>query len=129
MGLIRKHMMAKKVILVFALVGLCTLSSHVAKAQIPASRSVDWTHAGIPGGIPHGACFQTLSASGGADDSVAIQNAINAAPAGSVICLNAGTYTLHPGHCRGEQRLESDYFGQHLRDYAEQLCCHHPDKP
>src|SRR6266478_1471695 len=95
MGLIRKHMMAKKVILVFALVGLCTLSSHVAKAQIPASRSVDWTHAGIPGGIPHGACFQTLSASGGADDSVAIQNAINAAPAGSVICLNAGTYTLH----------------------------------
>src|SRR6266851_2345453 len=90
----------------------------LAAAQIPGSRSVDWTHAGIPGGIPHAACFQTVSASGGADDSVAIQNAINAAPAGSVICLNAGTYTLHRAStvCQGK----SDDFGSGV--YEAGLC-------
>jgi hypothetical protein len=67
-----------------------------ARAQVlPSARAVDWSHAGIPGGIP-GASWPvaaTLSPSGG-DDSVAIQNAINAAPAKSVIVLNPGTYKL-----------------------------------
>jgi len=58
---------------------------------------VDWSRAGIPGGIPSAnwPIYKTLSPSGGSDDSVAIQNAINAAPAGSVILLSPGTYTLH----------------------------------
>jgi Pectate lyase superfamily protein len=90
-------MKAKKIILEFGLVWFCCLSGQVAKAQIPASRSVDWTHIGIPGGIPSASwpIAATLSPSGGADDSVAIQNAISAAPPGSVVLLNAGTYTLH----------------------------------
>jgi len=64
---------------------------------IPSSRSIDWSRVGIPGGIPSAnwPVAATLSPSGGADDSVAIQNAINAAPAGSVIVLNPGTYNLH----------------------------------
>lgn len=64
---------------------------------LPAGRTVDWTHAGIPGGIPDASwpVCQTLSPSGGADDSTAIQDAINSCPAGSVVVLNAGTYTLH----------------------------------
>lgn len=101
----------------FLLVSIIFLPG-LAAAQIPASRSVDWTHAGIPGGIPHAACFQTVPASGGADDSVAIQNAINAAPAGSVICLNAGTYTLHRAStvCQGK----SDDFGSGV--YEAGLC-------
>jgi hypothetical protein len=60
------------------------------------SRAIDWSQAGIPGGIPSASwpIAATLSPSGGADDSVAIQNAIDAAPAGSVVVLNPGTYTL-----------------------------------
>lgn len=64
---------------------------------IPSNRSIDWSQAGIRGGIP-GANWPitaTLSPSGSADDSVAIQNAINAAPAGSVVVLNPGTYKLN----------------------------------
>ena len=64
---------------------------------IPTSRTIDWSHVGIPGGIPSGnwPVYKTLSPSGGADDSIAIQNAINAAPAGSVVLLNPGTYKIH----------------------------------
>lgn len=73
---------------------------------IPAGRMVDWTHVGIPGGIPSAnwTVYKTLSPSGGTDDSVAIQNAINAAPAGSVVVLNPGTYKLHRASvvCQGK---------------------------
>ena len=67
------------------------------QAQIPSSRTIDWTHAGIPGGIPDAnwPICQTISPSGGADDSVTIQNAVNSCAAGSVVVLTAGTYTLH----------------------------------
>jgi hypothetical protein len=73
---------------------------------LPAARTVDWTHVGIPGGIPSAnwPVYQTLGPSGGADDSVAIQNAINAAPSGSVIQLTAGTFKLHRSSkvCQGK---------------------------
>src|SRR5260370_37390048 len=64
---------------------------------IPSNRAVDWSHAGIPGGIPSAnwPIYQTLLPSGGSDDSVAIQSAINAAPAGSVIVLKPGTYKIN----------------------------------
>src|SRR5216683_6150888 len=92
----------------------------LAVAQIPASRSVDWTHAGIPGGIPSASwpVTATLSPSGGADDSVAIQNAINAAPPGSVVLLRAGTYALHRSSivCQG---FADDY----ATGYAEAGLC------
>src|SRR5207244_4281995 len=43
--------------------------------------------------------YTTLSASGGEDDSVAIQKALDAAhtayPHGAVVLLNPGNYTLH----------------------------------
>ena len=73
----------------------CVASS--TRAQIPSNRTVDWSHAGIPGGIPDAnwPICQTISPSGGADDSVTIQNALNSCPAGSVVVLDAGTYTLH----------------------------------
>jgi hypothetical protein len=77
---------------------------------IPSSRTIDWTHVGIPGGIPSAnwPVYRTLSPSGGADDSVAIQTAINAAPGNSVIVLNPGTYKLHRSStvCSG---LADDY--------------------
>jgi hypothetical protein len=82
----------------------------VAGTLLPDARRIDWSHAGIPGGIPSGswAIYKTLSPSGGADDSVAIQAAINAAPPNSVILLNPGTYVLHRSStvCSG---LSDDY--------------------
>jgi chitodextrinase len=74
-----------------------TTQAQATATFIPSTRTIDWTHAGIPGGIPSAnwPIYKTLSPSGGADDSVAIQSAINAAPAGSVVVLNAGTYKLH----------------------------------
>lgn len=73
-----------------------TLQAQVSD-PIPSTRTVDWTQAGIPGGIPDAnwPVCKTLSPSGGSDDSAAIQNAINSCPAGSVVVLAAGTYTLH----------------------------------
>lgn len=72
-------------------------SSGSGSGFIPSTRTVDWTQAGIPGGIPSAKwpIYKTLSPSGGADDSVAIQTAINAAPAGSVVMLNPGTYKIN----------------------------------
>jgi hypothetical protein len=73
---------------------------------IPQNRSIDWGQVGLPGGIPSASwsVAATLSPSGGADDSVAIQNAINAAPSKSVILLNPGTYKLHRSSkvCQGK---------------------------
>jgi hypothetical protein len=82
-------------IIYFALTS-CTQARAVS-AFIPSSRMVDWSHAGIPGGIPstNWPIYKTLSPGGGNDDSVAIQNAINAAPTGSVVLLAPGTYKIH----------------------------------
>jgi hypothetical protein len=92
----------------------------LAQSPLPTSRTVDWTHVGIPGGIPSAnwPVYKTLSPSGGSDDSVAIQNAINSAPAGSVVVLNPGTYTLHRSSivCQGK----SDDFGGGV--YEAGLC-------
>lgn len=90
----------KKAILLTGALVIRSLFSATAPAQsgfIPLNRSVDWSHAGIPGGIPDAnwPICQTVPPSGGADDSVAIQSAINSCPAGSVVALTAGNYTLH----------------------------------
>jgi hypothetical protein len=71
--------------------------AQTAPSPIPSTRSIDWTQAGIPGGIPDAnwSICKTIAPSGGADDSVTIQNAINSCAAGSVVVLTAGTYTLH----------------------------------
>jgi hypothetical protein len=96
-------MIRNRCLLIAPVFGIFTVCAAVtAWAQgisgfIPTSRTVDWTHAGIPGGIPSGSwpVSATLSPSGGTDDSVAIQKAINAAPSGSVVLLNPGTYKIH----------------------------------
>jgi hypothetical protein len=90
-------------LLLSAIIPLLTLFwSYPAVAQggsgfIPSNRTIDWTQVGIPGGIPSAnwPIAATISPSGGADDSTAIQNAINAAAPGSVVALTAGTFKLH----------------------------------
>jgi len=59
------------------------------------SRAIDWSNAGIPGGIPNRTSIcATLSP--GATSSQ-INNAIASCPAGQVVFLNAGTYNIAGG--------------------------------
>lgn len=75
---------------------------------IPTSRTAtgNWRNPGIPGGIPSatfplcttaqaGVTLPYAPIGGGSDDSTNIQTAINNCPAGSVIVLTSGTFTLH----------------------------------
>src|SRR5256886_8112442 len=59
------------------------------------SRAIDWSHAGIPGGIPNRA---TICASLDPGSSAAqIDAAITACPADQVVFLSAGTFSLSAG--------------------------------
>jgi hypothetical protein len=94
------------VVLLAELMAWKPVCAQSASGLIPSSRAIDWSHAGIPGGIPDAnwPICQTIPPSGGSDDSVAIQNAINACPAGSVVALTAGNYRLHRSStvCQGK---------------------------
>lgn len=107
-------------LLLFTLFAAGLAQAQSASGVLPANRTVDWSHAGIPGGIPSATwpICQTISPSGGADDSTTIQNAINSCPSGSVVLLAAGTYTLHRASkvCVGK----SDDFGGGV--YESGLC-------
>src|SRR6267154_1543910 len=62
---------------------------------INPSRAIDWSNAGVPGGIPNRSSIcATLSP--GATSSQ-INNAIASCPSGQVVFLNAGTYSLSAG--------------------------------
>jgi hypothetical protein len=67
---------------------------NAAAQVIPAGRTIDWTQAGVPGGIPTSrTVFTTVSGldtNGVNDCSAAIQAAINACPANQVVMLPAG---------------------------------------
>lgn len=80
-----------------ALFWSCSAVAQNVSGLIPSNRTVDWSQVGIRGGIPSAnwPIAATISPSGGADDSTAIQNAINAAAPGSVVVLTAGTFKLH----------------------------------
>jgi hypothetical protein len=78
---------------------------------IPADRRVDWTLAGIPGGIPvRTTVCATVDAArygdGATDATAAIQAAIDACPPGQVVVLPAGRYaTTDTVHLRTDRTL------------------------
>ena len=66
---------------------------------IPADRKIDWSFAGIPGGIPSrtSICVTIDSAvygNGTTDATDAIQNALDSCPDGQVVYLPQGTYIV-----------------------------------
>src|SRR6266404_5962741 len=90
--------MRPKKLLLFSLVLLCL--STPAHAQLwsgilDPSRAVDWSQAGVGGGIPN---RTTLCATLNPGATVTqINNALAACPANQVVFLNAGTYNLSGG--------------------------------
>src|SRR5262245_22861815 len=64
-------------------------------AQISASRRINWTQAGAPGGIPKRTTICATLNPGAT--AAQINSAIAACPANQVVKLNAGTYNLTTG--------------------------------
>src|SRR3954464_2448466 len=74
------------------LVGWLCAASAAAQSPISSSRRIDWSAAGVPGGIP---ARTTVCATFNPGATAAqINSAIAACPAGQVVLLNAGTYNL-----------------------------------
>ena len=90
--------MRRKTLLLFSLIMLCL--STPAHAQlwsgiVDPSRAIDWSKAGVAGGIPARTTIcSTLSAGATAAQ---ITSAIASCPSGQVVKLNAGTYNLSNG--------------------------------
>ena len=59
---------------------------------LDSSRTIDWTLAGVPGGIPTRTTVYTTLAAGATASQIA--SAISSCPSGQVVMLSAGTYTL-----------------------------------
>ncbi|HVN56651.1 MAG TPA: glycosyl hydrolase family 28-related protein [Anaerolineaceae bacterium] len=67
---------------------------------IPSDRRIDWSYAGIPGGIPdRTAICATLApatfGNGTIDAAAAIQNALDSCPDGQVVYLQEGSYLIN----------------------------------
>lgn len=80
---------------------LLTLVCVEANAQTPAwngilptTRAVDWTYAGIPGGIPSGSWTQSGSTIASGASTSTIQTALNACSGSHFVQLASGSFTL-----------------------------------
>jgi hypothetical protein len=77
-------------------VSLCSWTHLQAQqAVIAPSRSIDWSTAGVSGGIPNRTTICSTLNPGAT--AAQINSAISACPSGQVVLLNAGTYTLSSG--------------------------------
>src|SRR5438309_10582357 len=88
----------RRVLLLCSLLVLCP--STPAHAQLwsgilDPSRAVDWSQAGVPGGIPNRTSICATLNPGAT--AAQINSAIASCPAGQVVFLNAGTYSLSAG--------------------------------
>jgi hypothetical protein len=85
----------------YPLILLClSVSSHaqLSSGIISSSRAVDWTQAGIPGGLPDGSwtqCGSTIAAYSGT--AAAITNALAQCGANQYVLLGPGIFTLSTG--------------------------------
>ena len=92
----------------FALVLISSCLSSFSSAQnwsgiLDPTRAIDWSQAGIPGGIPTNRtqCGATVQAStygnGSSDASAGIQSALNACAANTYLLLGSGKFRMNSG--------------------------------
>jgi hypothetical protein len=74
----------------FTLIALLALPSLASADPVPASRRIDWTYTGVPGGIPN---RTNICATFSPGATAAAINAAIAACNNGVVYLNSGTYT------------------------------------
>ncbi len=89
--------MVKKI--AFICIALILFCGSAFAEIIPSARKIDWTYAGIPGGIPSRTTIcATIDAGtyGGGDvnATTTIQAALDACPSGQVVYVPAGTYQI-----------------------------------
>jgi hypothetical protein len=85
-------MSMRKLILVLTLFTGFQCFGQQWSGVLAPSRAVDWTNAGLPGGIPN---RTTICANVSTSDSTStIQSKINSCPAGQVVLFPAGTWNL-----------------------------------
>jgi hypothetical protein len=90
-----RHMKGLLIFLIFLWVTPSAVRAQQWSGIIDSSRAVDWSNAGIPGGIPNRTSFcATLNPGATASQ---INGAIASCSAGQVVFLNAGTYNLTGG--------------------------------
>ena len=84
--------MRRKTLLLLSLILLCLSTYSHAQTVIDASRRIDWSNAGVPGGIPNRTTVCAILNPGAT--AAQINSAIANCPSGQVVFLNAGTYNL-----------------------------------
>src|SRR2546426_12050317 len=82
-------------LLLFSVILLCVPTYSHAQTIIDASRRIDWSQAGVPGGIPNRITICAKLNPGAT--AAEINSAIASCPAGQVVFLNAGTYIFSSG--------------------------------
>lgn len=92
----RDHLTRTRTALLFCFAVAAIRAPGLSAQILPADRTTVWNPGlNAIGGIPaRTTIFRTLSPSGG-DDSAAIQAALDACPAGQVVKLSAGTFTVN----------------------------------
>ncbi len=81
------------------LASMSTSSTAASDGIIPADRRIDWSYAGIPGGIPKRTVIcrtvsSALYGNGKTDATTVIQNALNNCPRGEIVYLPPGLYLI-----------------------------------
>src|SRR4051794_39196415 len=78
-----------------ALLSLAVPAAAQQQTVVASTRSVDWSGAGVPGGISNRTTVCATLNPGAT--AAQINSAIGACPSGQVVKLNAGTYNLSTG--------------------------------
>ncbi len=91
--------MRRRLTLVFPLV-FCLCGALYAQnwsGILDPSRAIDWSQAGVPGGIPTNRtqCGSTINSPGSGDATSTIQNALNSCGSGHFVLLAPGTFVIN----------------------------------
>ena len=96
--LLPASLIARRFRVVWLLIVATLAALHASGEVVPASRAIDWSQVGVPGGIPSRTTIhRTLTPidnTGATDITRALQSALNACPKDQVVLLPPGTFKI-----------------------------------